>query len=210
MILNWYGEASFRVQTGGIDIAVDPLETGTGLNTSRFKAAVILDTKGPIPRPYASQKATEEHYITGPGEYEVKGIEIHGIAAPPSPKATDGQSGTIYIVRNEEITVAFLGYTATTDFSPDTLELLQSADILCVPVGGDPYLDAAAAANLVKKVESRIVIPTCYAVPDLKRKALGVEPFLKLMGQKPEPQEKLSIKAKELIWEGTKIVVMKT
>ncbi len=202
MTLNWYGEGCFRLESRGITVAIDPFESGLGLTAPRFASSIILVTAGPIIKPYVSQKLSDVHTVSGPGEYEIQGMMIHGVAV----------GATIaYTLRTEDITIAFFGGLASpTDISADALEALSTADIVCLPVGGAPHLDAAAAVTLIKKLGPKIVIPSFYAIPGLKRKCDGVGVFEKAIGQHPEPQEKLSIKAKELIWEGTKLTVLKS
>lgn len=200
MTLNWYGEGCFRLESRGITVAIDPFESGLGLTAPRFAASVVLDTSAPIIKPYISQKLSDVKTVGGPGEYEIQGIMIHGVAV----------GATIaYTVRTEDITIAFLGGLTSPDIDASTLEILGDADIACVPVGGAPHLDAPTAAAFVKKLEPKIVIPSFYAIPGLKRKCDSVASFAKALSQHPEPQEKLSVKAKELTWEGIKLVILK-
>lgn len=199
MTLNWYGEGCFRLESRGITVAIDPFESGLGLTAPRFAASIILDTRAPIIKPYVSQKASTVHAVGGPGEYEIQGIVIHGVAV--------GET-IAYTVATEDLTIAFLGGLASADIDASALELLRTANIACIPVGGAPHLDAAAAATLIKKLEPKIVIPSFHAITGLKRTCDPVATFEKALGQHPEPQEKLSIKAKELTWEGTKLVVL--
>ncbi len=199
MTLNWYGEGCFRLESRGVTVAIDPFESGLGLSAPRFAASIILDTRAPIIKPYVSQKTSATHTVSGPGEYEVQGIMIHGVAV--------GET-IAYTLRTEDLTIAFFGGLASVDINADALEILSAADIACLPVGGAPHLDATAAVTLIKKLEPKIVVPSFYLIPGLKRKCDPVSVFEKVLGQHPEAQEKLSIKAKELTWEGTKLVTL--
>lgn len=199
MTLNWYGEGCFRLESRGITLAIDPFEAGLGLTPPRFKASIFLHTTAPVIKPYRSQKLQEEHVVGGPGEYEIQGIFVRGIAVG---------STIAYTVSSEDLTIAFLGGLASADLPADALELLGIADIVALPVGGAPHIDADAAAALIKKLESKIVIPSFYAIPGLKHKYDSVTAFEKALGQHPAPQEKLSVKAKEITWEGTKLVIL--
>jgi L-ascorbate metabolism protein UlaG (beta-lactamase superfamily) len=199
MTLNWYGEGCFRLESRGATIAIDPFESGLGLTAPRFAASIVLNTSAPIIKPYVSQKTSDVHAIGGPGEYEIQGIMIHGVAV--------GET-IAYTVTTEDLTIAFFGGLVSADIDASALELLGTADIVCVPVGGTPYLDAAAAVALIKKLEPKIIIPSFYSVPGLKRTSDSLARFEKTLGQHPEAQEKLTVKAKELAWEGTKLVVL--
>ena len=198
MVINWYGEGCFKVTSGELTLVSDPFESGLGLTPPRFKTDIILKT-GPSGE-YISEKESEGRNIMGPGEYEVKGADIMGYPSP---------SGAVYYVKLEDAKLVFLGGLAEKELPADTMAELRSADIMFVPVGGKPYLDSDDAASLIKKLEPKVVIPCFYKTPGLKRKADDVKDFEKAFGQKAEPQEKLTIKAKDMTWEGIKLVVLK-
>ena len=197
MVINWYGEGSFKIQSGGLTILTDPFDSSTGLTPPRFKSDIVL-TSG-APEPYTSSKMLEGQHIFGPGEYEVQGIEVNGFPAA---------GGAIYIVKTEEMKLGFLGQLSSLDLSPDAMTALRGIDILFIPIGGAPYLDSPSATKLIKQLEPKIVIPAFYKILGLKRAATGIEDFIKTFGQKSEPQEKLTIKAKDINWEGTKLIIL--
>lgn len=192
MNLAWYGEGAFRLETHGVTVSIDPFDNGIGLTAPRFQYDILLTTSGPLIKPYISQKAQEQPVVSTPGMYDIKDIEIRGFTA---------QETTVYLLKTEELTIGILGCLANASLlEADVLEALQGVHILCVPVD---------AAPLVKQLEPKIVIPCFYAVPGLKREAGTLEQFTKLMGQHPEPTEKFSIKAKDINWEGSKLVILK-
>ena len=80
MIINWYGEGCFKVQTGGLVLLTDPFLSQTGLTPPRGKFDIVLKTL--IPLPLSQQENKEEKVILGAGEYEIKGIEIKGFSLP--------------------------------------------------------------------------------------------------------------------------------
>lgn len=197
MVINWYGEGSFKVQSGSVAIMTDPFEAGTGLNVPRFKADIVLKTGAPAA--YVSEKDAQGKNIIGPGEYEVKGVEVMGFGAG---------LGAVYAVKTEDMKLAFLGGLANAELSADALEALSGAEILFVPAGGAPYIEPADAAKLIKKLEPKIVIPCFYKIPGLKRVAQDLKKFEEVLGQKADKQEKLTIKAKDITWQGTKLVAL--
>jgi len=88
-------------------------------------------------------------------------------------------------------------------------EIVSSVDVLLVPVGGRTAINAVEAAEVVRQLEPRFVVPMHYAVPGLKVQLDGVERFLKEMAvTASEPQPKLSVQATSSSeWE-TKVVVL--
>ncbi|MDP3956500.1 MAG: MBL fold metallo-hydrolase [bacterium] len=187
MIITYHGEGCFKIQSGNLSMVIDPLN-------DRMKPDVVLKTAVPFPG-----RTPDPRIITGPGEYEIEGIEIRGVQLlnESSPKLIK----TVYIVTFEEIKLGFLGEAFN---MPDveTLEALGEAEIIFLPVGGKPYLSPEEAVKIVKQIEPSIVIPSFYKSP---------KDFFEEMGQKPDPQEKLVIKKKEVVELGdsTKVVCLK-
>ena len=69
---------------------------------------------------------------------------------------------------------------------------------MIIPGGGEPYIKQSDAAKLIRQIEPRMVIPSFFKVPGLKRKSEDASEFLKELGMKAEPVDKISIKHKEL------------
>lgn len=203
MVINWYGEGSFKIQSGDIAILTDPFESSVGLTAPRFKADLILKTA--IEKNYISEKSSETRTIAGPGEYEVKGIEVRGF---PAAHKIMGDAA-VYRLKIEDMSLGVLGPLSSTELSESAVEGLSNLEILFVPAGGAPAIGADEAAKLVKKLGPRIVIPCFFKIPGLKRGAESVEVFAKALGQKAAPEEKLTIKIKDITWEGTKLIELK-
>lgn len=206
MVINWYGEGCFKISSGPLTLMSDPFESGVGLTPPRFKTDLVIKTGGF--GAYASEKDSEARMISGPGEYEVKGIEVSGYPAG---------NGAVYIVRMEDMRLAFLGGLSA-ELPADVQEQLIGAHILFVPAGGptsqssdrasSPHLEAKDVAMLIKKLEPKIVIASFFKIPGLKRQAGELKDLEKALGQKIEVVDKLTIKAKE-IGEGMRALAMK-
>src|SRR3989344_8313602 len=103
MVINWYGEACFRIQSGDFVLLVDPFLGETGLTPPRFKASLTLRTKMEKPIPYQIEDSPT---IEGPGEYEVLGNEVIGVRLP----AKEKEMLTAYAVFLEDMKLGFLGH----------------------------------------------------------------------------------------------------
>ncbi|MFA4827569.1 MAG: hypothetical protein WC596_04990, partial [Candidatus Shapirobacteria bacterium] len=81
---------------------------------------------------------------------------------------------------------------------------------LVIPAGGEPFLDQKIAVKLIKQIQPKIVIPTFYKVPGLKRKADDIKKFLEeIDAPKVEKIDKLVIKKKDIEEiKPTKVVVL--
>ena len=144
--------------------------------------------------------------IDGPGEYEIKGATITGVAARlhiDEPEAFP--KAAIYSIVIDGIRTAYIGNIAP-ELSNEQIEALGQVDVLVVPVGGHGLtLDATGAAGIISQLEPKYVVPTHYddggtkyEVPQDK-----LEVFLKEVGAKPEPQSKLRIVPRDLPLETT-------
>jgi L-ascorbate metabolism protein UlaG (beta-lactamase superfamily) len=78
-----------------------------------------------------------------------------------------------------------------------------------IPIGGTPTISAKEAVKIMSQIEPRIIIPMHFQIPKLKMKLDGLDKFLKTMGIKSiTPEQKLSIKKKDLSAEEAKIIVL--
>jgi L-ascorbate metabolism protein UlaG (beta-lactamase superfamily) len=68
------------------------------------------------------------------------------------------------------------------DFTDDDAEFLSDTDILLIPVGGTYTINHVEAADIVKRIKPKIVIPMHYRTQHYERSEVEtVEPFLDLM-----------------------------
>jgi L-ascorbate metabolism protein UlaG (beta-lactamase superfamily) len=98
----------------------------------------------------------------------------------------DGTKGSargknlISIVEAEGLRVAHLGDLGHA-IVPKDFPMLKWMDVLMIPVGGHFTIDAAAAAEIAKSFEPKIVIPMHYLTPKIDFPITPVENFTKLM-----------------------------
>jgi L-ascorbate metabolism protein UlaG (beta-lactamase superfamily) len=190
MVVNYFGNGSFRLQSGETSILLNP-------ESNRLKADIILRTITAT-GVEAGIDALDTPTITFPGEYEIKGIEITGF--PIAGESTEKFLKTAYVVEWEEMKFVFLGHlSAPVDAS--LMEEFAEPDVLILPVGGGHFLEPNVAAKLAKQLEARIIIPSFYKNED---------DFLKALGKKAEPTEKLVFKKRDIAGDKDKPVVLKS
>jgi L-ascorbate metabolism protein UlaG (beta-lactamase superfamily) len=81
--------------------------------------------------------------------------------------------------------------------------------VLLVPVGGTTAMNAALAAEVVRQLEPRYVVPMHFAIPGLKLQLDPIDRFLKEMGvASSEPQPKLSVQKSSGAEYESKVVVL--
>ncbi|MDP3963389.1 MAG: MBL fold metallo-hydrolase [bacterium] len=209
MHFSWYGQSCFKIVAKDITIIVDPFDRAlTGLEPPRSKADVVLYTHKHAD--HAAEYKQADFVISGAGEYELKGVHFYGFPVPHD--ANEGSTlgfSTAFLIEGDDLRVLHLGDFGAKQISSEQIEEIGDVDILLVPVGGTYTLDAEGAEKMVRQIEPKVVIPMHYAVPKLKMKLEGVEAFLREMGSgKKEALPKYVIKKKDLLQEGTDVVVL--
>lgn len=181
------------------EFVVDPGVASLGLKDQGNGAAALLLTQD---RFAPTQTSDDTLIISMPGEYEVRNCSIRGVAAKTHTADDNAQAkSTMYRLDAGEINVAILGHV-NAKLTESQLEQLGVVDILILPVGGYGYtLEPKEAAQLVKAIEPKIVIPTHYAQQDINYEVpqATLDEFVKEIGVNlQEPIAKLKLKAGQL------------
>ena len=190
---------------------MDPFSKDIGLRPPQGKADMVLITHNHDDHNNAAALKEDPLLIDGPGEYEIKGIDITGIPAFHDKKngAERGQV-TLYKIEVEDISILHLADFGQDKLTDEQLEKIGDVDVLMIPVGGVYTIDSEEAVKIINQIEPRIVVPMHYKIQGLTIKLDPIEKFLKSMGAgHKEPVEKLALKKKELGGEEMEIVVMK-
>jgi L-ascorbate metabolism protein UlaG (beta-lactamase superfamily) len=204
MTISWFGLSSFKITSKDVTIITDPFGSDTGLSPVRGSADIVVssDPKNGTCNNFSSISGNP-FVITGPGEYDIKGVFVIG-----TPADDDEGSPTIYSIEAEDIRIAFLGAVKQTHLSDAQKEVLESSDVVLVPVGNQKLLDFEQAAKIATQLEPYIIIPHTYNIPGLKLGFDKLEKFLKEMGGKADTEDKLTIKKKDLVGDSTKLFVL--
>lgn len=212
MIIQWHGQSCFKIQSGDLVLVIDPYSKELGLTPPRYRTDIVLVTHNHYDHSNLSSLGGEPFLISGPGEYETKGVYIHGIPSfHDSVQGKERGVNTIYVVEIDGVCIAHLGDFGEGPLRDETLDSIGDVDILMIPVGGKYTIDGEDAGKVVKQIEPTIVIPMHYKIPGIGVALDPVDQFLKEMGaQKTDPQEKLVIKKKDIIEdEKIEVVVLK-
>ena len=208
MDLTWLGHGCFRLRGKNAVAVTDPYPPALGPRLARLEADLVT-VSHPHPNHSNVQAVKDARVIDGPGEYEVKGITVNGVPAfHDDSKGEERGRNTVFLIEVDDVRVCHLGDLGHR-LDDASLEVIGSVDILLVPVGGGNSLDASRAAEVVRQIEPRMVVPMHYAVPAVKKQLEGVDRFLKEMGApETEPLQRLSVQATTGDTEATKVIVL--
>ncbi|MDP1625204.1 MAG: MBL fold metallo-hydrolase [bacterium] len=205
MILTYQGGASVKVQFGDITLSVNPISKDSKFKASRFGADVALvsinheDFNGVD---QASLGDRQAFAVTGPGEYEIKGVFIKGFKTESKYKGEE-RINTVYTVNLENMNLCFLGAISSKELPSEVAESIDDIDILFVPVGAEGSLSPADASKLAVNLEPKLIVPLYF---DDKA---ALKAFLKEAGEEAQkPQDKLTIKKKDLEGREGDVVVL--
>lgn len=139
--------------------------------------------------------------LDGPGEYEVSGVSIYGIAARAHMDEADKKSATMYKLVIDDLRILVTGHVYP-ELTDAQLETIGMVDVMFVPIGGNGYtLDGVGAMKLIKEVEPKLVVPTHYDDQSLQFPVpqQPLQEAIKALGMEPkETTSKLKIKSSEL------------
>lgn len=196
MDIYFYGQACFKLKGKSASVLIDPYSSEfTGLKLPKdLSANIAISTHNHDDHNNLEVVTDAALNITGPGEYEVAGISVTGVATFHD-KESGSQRGrnTVYNISIDGLNIVHLGDLGHT-LSEEQVDEIGATDILLVPVGGVYTIDSKTASDVVSQLEPKIVIPMHYSLPGLKFELSPVEDFLKEMGfESAEAQPKLSV-----------------
>jgi L-ascorbate metabolism protein UlaG (beta-lactamase superfamily) len=212
MVITHHGGQCFKVTFGDLTLVFDPISKKGTLPGVRFGADIAL-----VSRNHPDMNGTEEvtygdkepFIISGPGEYEYKGVTVQGFLTKSTYGLGKGQEeavNTVYAVKLEGMTLVHLGALSEATLPQAAKEGIDGIDVLFVPIGGEGVLDAPSAGKLSTLLEPHIVIPMHWSGMG-KPKALDA--YLQEEGGADETTEKLTLKKKDALDKDGAILVLK-
>jgi L-ascorbate metabolism protein UlaG (beta-lactamase superfamily) len=200
MEIVWYGQSCFRLRGRGCAVVTDPYSPDLGYRLPRLTANIVTISHNHPDHNYTQAVRAPFYTVAGPGEYEVAGAFVIGVATDETSPALDAEHGrnTAYLVEMEGLTVCHLGHITQAPTQAQ-IEQFDGIDILLIPVGGRTTLTAARAAEVVNMLEPSLVIPMYYKVPDLNTPLATVTRFLTEMAvELPEAVDTLTVTKTQL------------
>ena len=187
----------------------DPYDESIGYSLGVPKANIVTSSHPHPGHGFTSGVGGEPRIVRGPGEYEIAGIFITGIATfHDSTKGSERGKNTVYLIEMDDMRLCHLGDLGH-PLTAEQAEEIDSVDVMLVPVGGLSTIDAATAVETVRLLQPRIVIPMHFQTEVLRFQLTPVDRFLREMGIKAglSAQPKLSV-TKTGLSEETQVVIL--
>ena len=183
MEITWYGLSCFRLtERGNASIVTDPYSDEYGYVFPRPRADVVTVSRDEPTRSATKAPRGPSRVLEGPGEFEIGGVFITGVAlVSAKTRKAPPVRNIVFVFEYAGVTACHLGGLDHLP-SQSEIEALGTINLLLTPIGGQGLIGASHAAEVISMLEPNIVIPMHYHVPPSKLKLPRIDTFLKEMG----------------------------
>lgn len=209
MIITYLGHEFFKVQFGDLTLAFNPPTKESTFKSNKFGADIVLETLAHEDMSGGSELVYGDrapYVISGPGEYETKGIFIKGIAGA-SRYDLDGKDenliNTIYSLTVDNINMLFLG-AQSTELPSQLSDVIDSVDVLFVPIGDDGVFSPKEAYKIGLNLDAKVIVPMHFS----STKDESLKAFIKEAGGTVQTVDKLTIKKKDIESKEGEVIVL--
>jgi L-ascorbate metabolism protein UlaG (beta-lactamase superfamily) len=194
MEITWYGHSCFRmIERGVASVVTDPYDESIGYPLPRLRADIVTVSHDAPGHNAVGTVQRVRHELIRPGEYEIGGLFITGVATYNPRQQDNPRRNIIFVFDFDGLTIGHLG---DLDHVPSSsqIESLGPLDVLLTPVGDGAALSSGQAAEVISLIEPSIVIPMHYQTPHCAIPLDPLDKFLKELGvSEVETQESLKI-----------------
>jgi L-ascorbate metabolism protein UlaG (beta-lactamase superfamily) len=192
MQVEWYGQSAFRLAAAGTTVVIDPFGELPGLAERGITfayppiAGVAADLVL-VTHEHADHAGVDVVVGDPPVLRSTAGTldspigEVTAVASEHDPVAgTQRGPNTIFAFELDGTRVAHLGDLGQRELRGEQAAAIGPVELLFVPVGGGPTIDAEQAAAIVEQLAPRWVVPMHYRTPRISFLD-DAEPFLARM-----------------------------
>jgi len=199
MEITWLGHSCFLISGKEKTIVTDPCHPDLGYRLGELEADIVTLSHFHPGHSYIEGIVNDPRQVKSPGEYEIGGTFITGVASFHDNKKGDLRGkNTIYIIETDDITLCHLGDLGH-PLGPHSIEEIGDVDILFLPVGEVSTMPVDTAVEIVRQLEPPIVIPMHYKTETFTGDLSPVDKFLdKMRIRELEARPKLSITSSSL------------
>jgi L-ascorbate metabolism protein UlaG (beta-lactamase superfamily) len=178
MKIRWYGQSAFALEGDGNGtkqrVAIDPFGPMDGLAArglafdyppiEGLEADLLLVTHEHGDHNYVDAVGGSPVVLRATaGTHESPVGEVVGVASEHDGVAgTQRGANTIFVFTLDGLRVAHFGDFGQTALRPEQIAAIGEVDVALVPVGGGPTVGGEAAAQVVRDVNAKIVVPHHY------------------------------------------------
>ena len=164
MLLYWNGHSEFLLESAdGYRVLTDPFDDHVGYPMRRVKADAVTVSHGHGDHSYTAKVTGQPMILTQPGTtFLTPDVTVSSVSAyHDDAEGTKRGNTLLTVIEMDGLRIAHLGDLGS-PLDQDQAEFLKDVDILLVPVGGYYTIDARQAAETVRAIRPKVVIPMHY------------------------------------------------
>ena len=177
MKVQWYGQSAFHLSGAEGSVAIDPFADMSGLASRGIQfdyppiegveATLLLVTHEHVDHNGVESIGGDPTILRSTaGRLESPLGEVVAIASEHDAQAgTERGPNTIFVFELDGLRIAHLGDFGQRALRPEQAAALGQPDLVFIPVGGGPTIDAAEAGEIVARLHPRWVVPMHYRTP---------------------------------------------
>lgn len=179
MQITWFGQSCFLIKSyDGVVILTDPFDNKIGYKPYNGFADVVTISHHHFDHDYTKNLSEDTKIIDSTGVFNFQNVKIEGIPSyHDKVKGAARGNNTIFVFQVDNLRICHLGDLGYI-LNDDEINLLGDIDILLIPVGGNFTINAREAAELCRKLQSKIVIPMHYKTSLISLPLDGVDKFI--------------------------------
>ncbi|MCX8126735.1 MAG: MBL fold metallo-hydrolase [Dehalococcoidia bacterium] len=209
MEIVWLGHSCFRLRGKESTVITDPCPPETGYTIGRQQADVVTVSHAHPGHSYIQAVTVGGKVLNRPGEYEVRDVLAVGWSTwhDDVQGRANGRNIVFYIEIDgvRILHMGDIGHIPAWEMMPEA----SSIDVLFLPVGGGRSVSVPVAAQIMRHLSPKIVIPMHYWTPATRRQLEPLDKFLRETGSGgKEPVSKLTVHRTTLPSDGTQVVVL--
>ncbi len=174
MQVRWYGQSAFTLTGSSTTVTIDPFGEfpDTPGRDLRWDYApvpghhtdLLLITHEHVDHNAAEAVGGSPHTVRSTaGRFETPAGEVVAVASEHDAQAgTVRGPNTIFVLDIDCVRVCHMGDFGQAALRPEQRDAIGDIDLLFVPVGGGPTLDAAGATAVVDELRPAVVVPMHY------------------------------------------------
>lgn len=209
MELSWFGLSCFRLtERGSASVVTDPFPAEYGHELALPRSDIVTISRLDPFRTESRVVKGPSRIIDGPGEYEIGGVFVTGVAVVSSKsKSTPAVRNIIFAYDYAGITICHLGGLNHLP-NQSQIQALGTVNVLLTPVGGSDLISPSQASEVISMLEPNLVIPMHYSTPGFKLKLPAVSGLLKEMGTNNVQSVDVLKVSKSTLPEETQVVLL--
>jgi L-ascorbate metabolism protein UlaG (beta-lactamase superfamily) len=187
MEIRWLGNSTFEVRSSVGVVVVDHQGKLPKAPQLEDDNTVFVYSKGER----SSHPDSDNNVLAGPGEYEIGGLSVRGVATPADDPAISNEINTVYIVDADGLQVAALGNPGYQP-SAQSVQQISKVDILIINTESQG-LEPDELSAVIRNLEPKMIVPSGYDTEKGKPSA-AMQRLLTELGVKEfEPTSRLNV-----------------